>query len=86
MCARFKLVVDRHAGAENEAAATAGRGAALARERGMPAELEIVRLTVDGLSNPEIGARLYMSRSTVKTHLSHVYAKLGVANRAELAS
>jgi DNA-binding CsgD family transcriptional regulator len=51
-----------------------------------PAELEVVRLAVDGLSNPEIGARLYMSRSTVKTHLSHAYAKLGVANRTELAA
>jgi len=51
-----------------------------------PAELEVVRLAIDGLSNPEIGARLYMSRSTVKTHLSHVYAKLGVANRTELAA
>jgi DNA-binding CsgD family transcriptional regulator len=50
------------------------------------AELEVVRLAVDGLSNPQIGARLYMSRSTVKTHLSHVYAKLGVANRTELAA
>jgi DNA-binding CsgD family transcriptional regulator len=51
-----------------------------------PAELEVVRLAVDGLSNPEIGARLFMSRSTVKTHLSHVYAKLGIANRTELAA
>lgn len=37
-------------------------------------------------TNPEIGARLFMSRSTVKTHLAHVYAKLGVANRTGLAS
>jgi DNA-binding CsgD family transcriptional regulator len=51
-----------------------------------PAELEVVRLAIVGLSNPQIGARLYMSRSTVKTHLSHVYAKLGVANRTELAA
>ncbi|HKE81018.1 MAG TPA: LuxR C-terminal-related transcriptional regulator [Solirubrobacteraceae bacterium] len=50
-----------------------------------PTELEVVRLAVEGLNNPEIGARLFMSRSTVKTHLSHVYAKLGVANRTELA-
>src|SRR5215218_3459293 len=51
-----------------------------------PAELEVVRLVADGLSNPEIGGRLFMSRGTVKTHLSHVYAKLGVANRTELAT
>jgi DNA-binding NarL/FixJ family response regulator len=46
----------------------------------------VVRLVVEGLSNPEIGARLYMSRGTVKAHLSRVYAKLGVANRTELAA
>jgi DNA-binding NarL/FixJ family response regulator len=46
---------------------------------------QVARLAIDGLSNPNIGARLYMSRSTVKTHLTHVYAKLGVANRPELA-
>jgi predicted ATPase/DNA-binding NarL/FixJ family response regulator len=51
-----------------------------------PTELDVVRLVVDGLSNPEIGSRLFMSRGTVKTHLSHVYAKLGVANRTELAT
>ena len=50
------------------------------------AEREVVRLAVEGLTNPEIGARLFMSRSTVKTHLSHVYGKLGVANRTELAA
>jgi DNA-binding CsgD family transcriptional regulator len=51
-----------------------------------PTELEVVRLVVDGLNNPEIGRRLFMSRGTVKAHLSHVYAKLGVANRTELAT
>lgn len=45
-----------------------------------------MRLAADGLSNPDIGSRLFMSRSTVKTHLSHVYAKLGVTNRTELAN
>ncbi len=51
-----------------------------------PTELEVVRLVVDGLSNPAIGTRLFMSRATVKTHLSHVFAKLDVANRTELAT
>jgi len=50
-----------------------------------PTELDVVRCVVDGLNNPEIGSRLFMSRGTVKTHLSHVFAKLGVTNRTELA-
>lgn len=51
-----------------------------------PTELDIVRLIIDGLNNPEVADRLFMSRETVKTHLSHVYAKLGIANRTELAA
>lgn len=51
-----------------------------------PTEEQVVALAVDGLSNPEIGERLFISRGTVKTHLAHVYAKLGVSNRTELAS
>ncbi|QFZ22001.1 helix-turn-helix transcriptional regulator [Saccharothrix syringae] len=51
-----------------------------------PAERSVVDLAVAGLTNPDIGKRLFMSRATVKTHLSHVYAKLGVANRTELAT
>ena len=51
-----------------------------------PTELEVVRLVVEGLTNPQIGARLFIGRATVKTHLSHVYGKLGVANRTELAT
>ncbi|WP_433330917.1 LuxR C-terminal-related transcriptional regulator [Spirillospora sp. CA-294931] len=51
-----------------------------------PTELDVVRLVAEGLNNPEIAARLFMSRSTVKTHLSHVYAKLSVSNRTELAT
>jgi predicted ATPase/DNA-binding CsgD family transcriptional regulator len=51
-----------------------------------PTEVEVVRLATNGLTNPEIAARLFMSRNTVKSHLSHVYAKLGVTNRTELAT
>lgn len=51
-----------------------------------PKELEVVELVADGLSNPMIGERLYISRRTVESHLSHVFAKLGLANRAQLAA
>jgi DNA-binding CsgD family transcriptional regulator len=50
-----------------------------------PKELEVVELVAAGLSNPAIGNRLYISRRTVETHLSHVFTKLGVTNRAQLA-
>ncbi len=50
-----------------------------------PTELSVAGLAAQGLTNPDIAARLYVSRGTVKTHLAHVYAKLGVANRTDLA-
>ena len=51
-----------------------------------PTEWEVVRLAAAGLTNPAIGERLFISRGTVKTHLLHVFAKLGVHTRAELAA
>ena len=51
-----------------------------------PTELEVVRLAAQGLTNAEIGGRLFISPGTAKIHLSHIYAKLGVANRTELAA
>src|SRR5205085_537733 len=51
-----------------------------------PTEQQVVDLVVDGLTNPQIADRLLMSRSTVKAHLAHIYRKLAVANRAELAA
>lgn len=50
------------------------------------AEVRVVLLLTEGLSNPEIADRLYLSRHTVETHLKHVFAKLGVVSRAELVS
>ena len=47
-----------------------------------PREREILKLTADGLSAPDIGKRLYLSPATVKTHLQHLYEKLGVSDRA----
>jgi DNA-binding CsgD family transcriptional regulator len=51
-----------------------------------PTELEVVRHAATGLTNPEIAERMFISRGTVKVHLSHIYAKLGVRNRGELTA
>ena len=46
-----------------------------------PRELEVLRLVADGLSNRAIGERLFVGEATVKTHLLHAFAKLGVDDR-----
>jgi len=46
-------------------------------------ELEVLRMLVAGLSNADIGARLFVSQHTVKWHLQHVYEKLGVKSRTQ---
>jgi DNA-binding NarL/FixJ family response regulator len=46
-----------------------------------PRETQVLQAVADGLSNPAIGARLYITEATVKTHLLRVFAKLGVDDR-----
>ncbi len=47
-------------------------------------EREIARLVADGLSNPKIGARLFISARTVGTHLNNIYKRLGIHSRVQL--
>ncbi|HET9348406.1 MAG TPA: response regulator transcription factor, partial [Arthrobacter sp.] len=47
-----------------------------------PREAELLSLLTEGLSNRELGQRLFISEATVKTHLAHIYAKLGVETRS----
>ena len=46
----------------------------------------MTQLVTEGLSNPDIASRLFISRATVKTHLAHIFTKLDVSNRTQLAA
>src|SRR6202040_221412 len=50
-----------------------------------PAERDVVRLVSEGLANNAIATRLFVSPRTVQTHLTHVYTKLGLSSRVQLA-
>jgi DNA-binding CsgD family transcriptional regulator len=51
-----------------------------------PRELEVAGLVAEGLSNPAIARRLYLSRPTIAHHVAHILAKLGFASRAQIAA
>lgn len=55
-------------------------------ERLTPAERRVVELVAEDLGKKDIAAKLFASLATVKTHLVHVYRKLDIGSRAELAA
>jgi DNA-binding CsgD family transcriptional regulator len=48
-------------------------------------EAQVAQLARDGLSNPEIGMRLFISSRTAQYHLHKVFSKLGISSRSQLA-
>jgi DNA-binding NarL/FixJ family response regulator len=56
-----------------------------ARDRLTAQELQIAQLAAEGLTNREIGQRLFLSHRTIATHLYRVFPKLGITARSELA-
>jgi DNA-binding CsgD family transcriptional regulator len=51
-----------------------------------PREIEVADLVAEGLSNPSIARRLYLSRTTAASHVAHILAKLGFSSRAQIAA
>src|SRR5215472_16424768 len=74
-------MVSRPAGRHAPAVTVAGEAVELSVR-----EQEVARLVADGLSNPAIASALFISVATVKTHMSHILAKLGLDSRVQLAS
>lgn len=80
----------RHAAVAPRTFLCSGLSAAMMRRASAPVlpklsgrEEEVLALLADGLGTGEIASRLYMSESTAKTHITHIYQKLGAANRAQ---
>jgi DNA-binding NarL/FixJ family response regulator len=79
------------AGRELQATGETARKRTLPRAAGAPAsdaltaqEAQVARLARDGMSNPEIAGRLFISSRTVQYHLSSAFSKLGISSRGQL--
>ena len=75
--------------ADAELAATGERSrrrVASTRDELTPQELVVSRLVARGLTNREVAAQLFLSTNTIETHLRHVFQKLGLRSRTELAA
>ncbi|MGI8426593.1 MAG: helix-turn-helix domain-containing protein [Actinomycetota bacterium] len=71
-------------GSEQQPAELAPRPSQLNFDQLTDREAKVVELVLEGLTNPEIGERLGISRRTVSSHLSAVFRKLGVRSRIDL--
>jgi DNA-binding CsgD family transcriptional regulator len=96
--ARHHLAAGRAVAERLEARPMLARADALAQTYGLAArerrtngvlterEIEVLRLVADGMTNGQIGGRLFMAPKTASVHVSHILAKLGAANRTEAAA
>jgi DNA-binding CsgD family transcriptional regulator len=78
------LFVDRVHGELSATGETPRKRTDDARDNLTAHESQIAQLASEGLTNPEIGARLFLSPRTIEWHLSHIYPKLGISSRREL--
>ena len=76
-----RSVLDRRAPGRRSAVSAGAQ-----REEGLtPAERRVAALVAEGRTNREVAAALVLGERTVETHLTHIYAKLGIRSRTELA-
>jgi DNA-binding CsgD family transcriptional regulator len=75
---------DRARGELRASGETSRRRTPDARDQLTPQELQIAQMAAAGLTNREIGQRLYLSHRTIGSHLHRIFPKLGIASRAEL--
>ena len=65
---------------------TSGKRAPEVWDQLSPQEMQIANMAAEGLSNREIGQRLYLSHRTVGSHLYRLFPKLGITSRAQLVA